>query len=315
MKLLEELYKTFSPSGKEQEMKKFIVRWVKDNCRNTMISKDKKGNLYITKGKAITYPCLCAHLDQVQKTHALDFEVCRSGDILFGYSKTFKSYQGLGADDANGIWVCLNCLKKYDAIKIVFFVEEEVGCHGSQRAVMSFFDDCRYVLQIDRKNGGDFITNIGGWTPLCSQEFIKAVQPEKFGYKEETGLLTDVECLKENGLKVSAANLSCGYYNPHTDTEFTLWSELKNCLSFVEHIIETCKDVYPHDRDDYDFNAYDRDMEEDEFREAVAYHLADYPNLTAKDIMEWYAGMFFYLKEDDFARLINEEKKRSFIDD
>ena len=279
-----------------------------------MVANDGKGNLYITKGKATTYPCLCAHLDQVQKTHALDFEVCRSGDILFGYSKTFKSYQGLGADDANGIWVCLNCLKKYDAIKIVFFVEEEVGCHGSQRAVMSFFDDCRYVLQIDRKNGGDFITNIGGWTPLCSQEFIKAVQPEKFGYKEETGLLTDVECLKENGLKVSAANISCGYYNPHTDTEFTLWSELQNCKAFVEHIIETCQDVYPHDLDDYSFEAYDIDCEEDEYREIIAYHLADSPNITAKDIMELYEGMFFYLKEDDFKKQIEEEKRRNFID-
>ena len=313
MELLTELYKTFSPSGKEQEMKKFIVRWVKDNCRNAMISRDKKGNLYITKGKAKTYPCLCAHLDQVQKTHALDFEVCCSGDILFGYSKTFKSYQGLGADDKNGCWVCLNCLKKYDAIKVVFFVEEETGCHGSQKAILSFFDDCRYVLQIDRKNGGDFITNIGGWTPLCSQEFIDAVQPEKFGYKEETGMLTDVEVLKDNGLKVSAANLSCGYYNPHTDQEFTLWSELKNCLSFVEHIIETCQNVYQHDRDDYDFNAFDRDMEEEEFRETIAYHLADCPNLTAKDIMEWYAGMFFYLKEEDIERLIKEEKGRSFM--
>ena len=95
MKLLVDLYKTFSPSGKEQEMKKFIVRWVKENCRNTMVAKDKKGCLYITKGKATTYPCLCAHLDQVQKVHALDFEVYRSEDILFGYSKTFKSFFGI----------------------------------------------------------------------------------------------------------------------------------------------------------------------------------------------------------------------------
>ena len=292
MKLLIDLYKTFSPSGKEQEMKKIIIRWVKDNCRNTMVAKDGKGNLYITKGKATTYPCLCAHLDQVQKVHALDFEVCRSGDILFGYSKTLKSYQGLGADDKNGLWVCLKCLEKYDAIKVVFFVDEERGCVGSQKAVMSFFDDCRFVLQIDRKNGGDFINKIGGWTPLCSKEFIEAVQPEKFGYKEESGLMTDVECLKENELKVSAANISCGYYNPHTDTEFTLWSELQNCKAFVEHIIETCQDVYPHDLDDYSFEAYDRECEADEL----------------------YEGKFFYLKEDDFKRLIEEEKRRNFID-
>lgn len=312
MKLLVDLYKTFSPTGKEQGMKKFIIQWVKDHCRNTMIAKDGKGNLYLTKGKANTYPCLAAHLDQIQRHRATDFQVYQAEDMLFGYSKQNKSHQGLGADDKNGIWVCLRCLEKYDALKVAFFVEEEAGCIGSQKAVMSFFDDCRFVLQIDRKNGGDFITTIGGWTPLCSNEFIEAVQPLKFGYHEETGLMTDVESLKENGLKVSAANISCGYYNPHTDTEFTLYSELENCLHFVEHIIETCQDVYPHELDGYHFDEYDRSIEEDEYREIIAHHLAENPELTAKDIMEWYEGMYFYLKEEDFDRLIKDEKGRSF---
>lgn len=312
MKLLVDLYKTFSPTGKEQGMKKFIIQWVKDHCRNTMITKDKKGNLYITKGKANNFPALCAHMDQVQKHRAPDFAVYQAEDMLFGYSKQYKEYQGLGADDKNGIWVCLKCLEKYDALKVAFFVEEEAGCVGSQKAVMSFFDDCRYVLQIDRKNGGDFITTIGGWTPLCSKEFIEAVQPLKFGYHEEVGLMTDVESLKENGLKVSAANISCGYYNPHTDTEFTLYSELENCLHFVEHIIETCQDTYKHELDAYHFDEYDRAIEEDEYRDIIARHLEENPELTAKDIMEWYNGMFFYLKETDFDRLIQEEKRRSF---
>lgn len=313
MKLLTDLYKTYSPSSKEEEMKKFIIRWIKENCRNTRIAKDKKGNLYITKGRSLTYPCLCAHLDQVQRVHHIDFEVYRSEDILFGYSKKFKQYQGLGADDKNGLWLCLTCLEKYDAIKVVFFVEEETGCHGSQKAIMSFFDDCRYVLQIDRKNGCDFITTIGGWTPLCSKEFIEAAQLSKFGYKEEIGMMTDVEILKENGLKVSAANISCGYYEPHTDHEFTLWSELQNCLAFVQNIIETCKEVYPHELDGYSFDAYDRQMEEDEYTDIIAHHLTECPNLTAKDIMDWYDGMFFYLKKEDFERLIQEEKTRSFM--
>ena len=313
MQLLIDLYKTFSPTGKEQGMKKFIIQWVKDHCRNTMIAKDEKGNLYITKGKADTYPCLCAHMDQVQRHHAPDFEVYRSEDILFGYSKQNKAYQGLGADDKNGIWVCLKCLERYDALKVAFFVEEEAGCVGSQKAVMSFFDDCRYVLQIDRKNGGDFISTIGGWTPLCSREFIEAVQPLEFGYHEEAGLMTDVEALKENGLKVSAANISCGYYNPHTDTEFTLYSELEHCLHFVEHIIETCLDVYQHELEEYRFDEYDRAIEEDEFRDIISYHLAKDPNLTTKDVMEWYEGMYFYLTEEDFDRLIKDEKGRSFM--
>jgi hypothetical protein len=205
-------------------------------------------------------------------------------------------------------------LQKFDVLKVTFFVEEESGCTGSENAVMSFFDDCRFVLEIDRRNGGDFITTIGGWTSLCSQEFIDAVDPIKHGYHEEVGLMTDVEALKENGLKVSAANISCGYYNPHTDTEFTLWSELNNCLAFVEHIIVTCQDVYPHETDGYKFYEYDKELEKDEFREIIAYHLEQYHDLTAKDIMSWYEGSYFFLQESDFERLILDEKGRSYID-
>jgi hypothetical protein len=36
--------------------------------------------------------------------------------------------EGLGADDKNGIWIALQCLKKYDTVKVAFFVSEEVGC-------------------------------------------------------------------------------------------------------------------------------------------------------------------------------------------
>jgi hypothetical protein len=41
--------------------------------------------------------------------------------------------------------------------------------------------------------------------------------------------------------------MSCGYYNPHTDEEFTVISDLLNALDLVEHIITTCTDVYPHE--------------------------------------------------------------------
>ena len=59
-------------------------------------------------------------------------------------------------------------------------------------------------------------------------------------------MMTDVQELKERGLQVSCINLSCGYYEPHTDHEFTIKKDLMNCLSLVEHIIENCTDTYPH---------------------------------------------------------------------
>ena len=38
---------------------------------------------------------------------------------------------------------------------------------------------------------------------LCSEGFIEAIEPEKWGYMEENGLMTDILALKEKGLEVS----------------------------------------------------------------------------------------------------------------
>jgi hypothetical protein len=60
--------------------------------------------------------------------------------------------------------------------------------------------------------------------------------------------MTDVETLADNGLGLSCINFSCGYYNPHTDNEYTEIDELWNCLGFAFDIISNCTKVYPHTR-------------------------------------------------------------------
>ena len=67
---------------------------------------------------------------------------------------------------------------------------------GSSEAVMSFFDDVRFVIQPDRKGNSDLITSIG-YSDLCSEKFMEAIEPEKWGYMEENGLMTDILTLKE----------------------------------------------------------------------------------------------------------------------
>ena len=80
---------------------------------------------------------------------------------------------------------------------------------------------------------------------VCSDDFVKAIGAEQFGYKHDSGSVTDVGELVKRGVGISCLNLSCGYYEAHTDEEVTILSELENCLHFVEHIIETCTEVYP----------------------------------------------------------------------
>ena len=82
---------------------------------------------------------------------------------------------------------------------------------------------------------------------MCSEEFIKDAPLAKYGFKREFGMMTDVQKLRQLGVKVSCCNISCGYYEPHTNREYTLLPELKNTLSFVKDIIKTCTKVYEYE--------------------------------------------------------------------
>ncbi|MFI3164625.1 MAG: hypothetical protein R3Y65_09350 [Bacillota bacterium] len=306
MKLLKELYKIYSPSGKERRMIRFIANYIKRNIPEAMVEVDKIGNIYITKGLSETYPSLVAHLDQVQDLHSKDFKAIETSDIIFGYSAKNRRQEGLGADDKNGIWIALKCLQLYDAIKVAFFVQEEIGCIGSSHAKMEFFDDCRFVIGCDRKGNSDIITNIN-WTTLCSEEFLTNCGAERFGYAEQSGFITDVGELKQNGLSVSCINLSCGYYEPHTDHEITVKSDLLNCLEFVKYIIENCTEVYPHtDYDDFQYMGYGTEQEELEYlaEDMLIYN----PKLTAQEFYDMYGMHYPHLDIAVFQQIIEDRK-------
>ena len=67
MDLLKQLYKIHSPSGSEKKLRKFLKDWIRRNVPDARYEVDNIGNLYVKKGEAETYPCLVAHMDQVQK--------------------------------------------------------------------------------------------------------------------------------------------------------------------------------------------------------------------------------------------------------
>lgn len=307
--LLKELYSIFSPSGDTKKMRRFLKRAVK--ARGGDVVQDKNGNLLVTKGKADTYPCLAAHIDQVRNhTHPKDFQVLQVDNILMGWSAKLKQQCGLGADDKNGVFICLNALEKYDNIKIAFFVDEEIGCCGSSAVDMSFFDGCRFVIEPDRRDGYDFISCMSG-VDVCSDDFIKASGFEDFGYKFDEGSVTDVLTLLDRGLKISCLNLSCGYYHPHTDQEVTDIDELENCQNLVFHMIDTMTDVYPFEYNDgwriknkdYSYN-YDIDY----------YTMEDIvvnsPEMTFDDIMD--VKDAFLCKDEESLRALYDEVRELY---
>lgn len=299
MQLLKKLYSIYSPSGKERKMARFLCSYIETLPGNIAVSKDRYGNLYAVKGTGEDSPCLVCHIDQVAHCHhSEDFRAIETRDIIFGYSPSRRRFENLGADDKNGIFICLECLRKYDTIKVAFFREEETGCIGSSNAYMPFFSDVRFVIQPDRKGNSDLVTRIG-CSELCSEEFMEAAGPEEWGYRETDGLPTDVLALKENGLETSCINLSCGYYNAHSDEEITVKKDLAKCLRFVEHIIEDCTGIYPHTDM---FN--DRYECEDEIHDI----LMQDPTLTAEDLHYIYATNFPHLKPEDYERIREDHR-------
>ena len=242
MELLKQLYLIDAQSGSEKKQRDFIIDYIKD-IKDISFETDETGNLYVTKGTSETYPCIVSHLDEVHSMRPKDFKVLVSEGYILGMDDKTHTQHGIGADDKNGIWVCLRCLERYDAVKCVFFVGEETGCIGSNHADMTFFDDCRFVLQCDRRNNSDFITSIGGYK-LCGNDFLDDAKIDDFGYKASEGLTTDVYTLRKNGLKVASANMSCGYYDPHKNTEFTYFPDLEKCLGLVSYIVENCTKTY-----------------------------------------------------------------------
>lgn len=197
------------------------------------------GNIYVTKGEADFFPCVVAHMDTVHKI-VEDLFVLQVGHRLTGFNRITMEQTGIGGDDKVGIFIALECLKLFDNIKVAFFCDEECGCFGSYDCDMSFFDDCGFVLQCDRQGNKDFIHNASG-TPLSSKPFRKAAGKimKQFGYKFENGMMTDVMALKENGLNCSCANMSCGYYRPHTSKEYVDMKDVENCLDMVKQMIVT----------------------------------------------------------------------------
>ena len=239
--LLKQLYSINSKSGNEQEIKEFILDHLHGLALN--IRQDDFGNIYITRGQANDYPCVAAHLDEVHfPSHRYIQET--NGRLWAIGDEQYPI--GIGADDKNGVWIIIKLLETTSIpMKVLLTVQEEKygelsGCRGANHCDLEWFNDVRYIIECDKKGQGDLVTigkRKGIQIRLCDDEWIPLDLQTKYHYFPVVGGSTDVVALKAKGLDIPVCNLSCGYYNPHNDGEYTVISELINCLQFVTEII------------------------------------------------------------------------------
>lgn len=242
---LKEILAVQTESGQEWRMFARIVREL-SKMEGVQYTQDAVGNLYAWKGKSASFPCVVAHMDSVHDI-CEDLHVLEFNGMLTGFNRATMKQTGIGGDDKVGIYIALKCLEKFPSIKCAFFVSEETGCVGSGVADLSFFKDCRFILQADRRGSKDFITTAGS-VELSGKEFQDAVKQyaTKRGFSFTTGMMTDVQELKRRGVAVACANVSCGYHRPHQSDEFVVVRQVENTLALFRDIISNCTSVYGH---------------------------------------------------------------------
>lgn len=204
-------------------------------CRllGAKVESDIHGSLYVTKGDPTDAPAVVAHMDTVHAIVPGDLVPVEIDGRVTGINSLSMRQSGIGGDDKCGIWAALRCIADCPNILAAFFVDEEVGCVGSYKADLSFFDGARFILQADRRGSKDFVRDIGG--AISSKAFQKAVAPllKDHGFRFANGAMTDVMALSESGVGVSCANLSAGYYAPHTAAEYIVLAELENTIALM----------------------------------------------------------------------------------
>jgi len=220
-----ELVPIQSATYKTERMQNWVNNYIKNyKSKNKKYdirtTKDAYGNIYVTKGKAELYPTMVCHIDTVHEINdSVTAHITDNKQFIYAIDQSNGQQYGTGGDDKVGIAITIMLFEYFENFKAVFFLDEESGCTGSSKCNASFFDDSTFVLQCDRRGNSDFVNRIGS-TKLYSKKFSKLIkkQLKKYNRKECTGGITDVgEIARVN--KVMCANMSCGYYHPHSNSE------------------------------------------------------------------------------------------------
>lgn len=184
------------------------------------------------RGKEFVYAAgsvpvlLVAHADTVHGSPP------ERGEIFYDRrKKVLWSPAGLGADDRAGVAAILELLGRGHRPHVLVTDGEERGGTGAHEAVGELPPpDVRYVLEMDRKNGGEAV-----FYDCENERFIRYVLG--FGWRKEEGTFSDVSILCP-AWNIAGVNVSIGYRQAHTSGEHLYIADWRRCVSRVEAMLK-----------------------------------------------------------------------------
>jgi hypothetical protein len=129
--------------------------------------------------------------------------------------------------------------------------DEEVGAIGAMKFTKTDYIknlDVNYMIEFDRRGSSDAV-----FYSCDNKDFIDFII-ECTGYKQSFGSFTDISKLMPAS-KLCGVNLSCGYYNPHTESEYVLYDEMMTTVAVAKTLIaEECDEPFKYIQKEYSFN-------------------------------------------------------------
>lgn len=239
-----ELYKemlsirSLSYSSEQIRFREWIIDYIsKKNYKNITFETDTYGNLYVKKGNSKNFNCVVAHLDINQKACA-DFSVIHNEQWITGINNATGRQIGLGHDDKIGVYFALEMLERFRNLKCFFPLDEEVGCVGTDKSDTTFFDNVGFMVQLDRRGHSDISQSTNGIEVVTEATKTKLMPIlTEYGFHWEDCMFTDVgELVGMNGKQ--GVNISCGYYNEHSDNEILNINQYMNSEAFAFEILK-----------------------------------------------------------------------------
>lgn len=246
-KLLKSLYLLRSYSGFEEPVRNFIMDFLDEHDIPYV---NYNGNILGLNNPGM--PLFSAHMDMVNtegyifqsRENAVEgdyvFTVDNDTNLRLYRDKEERKHQtSLGADDKNGIWVILKLLEAGFAINFAFCHSEEVGGTGSKQIIeckelAEQIAECQFGIIIDRRNKGDIIGYENKYCMALDDRLEAFAKSRKYPYTCATGSISDADRFSQ---LIECVNISCGYYSPHTSSEYTnlneLWMTLQFCMDVL----------------------------------------------------------------------------------
>ena len=147
------------------------------------------------------------------------------------------SPDGLGADDRAGVAAILLVVARMPSggkPHVLFTADEEIGAIGASVAAADLASagaQLHFVVELDRRGSNDSV-----FYDCANAEFETYVN--SFGHKTAVGSFSDISVLCP-GWSVAGVNLSVGYYNQHSTSEYLVLSEWEGCCARVQRMLSS----------------------------------------------------------------------------